>query len=367
VADPAPLSGARPGLGPAEARADGSPPGPRAPQGPQRPRPPAAGLALPLGLLVLVVAVGLLPDLSANVRLPAALVGLFLAHVGLDALARRVLGPQVEVGLWLAIGWLALVVLAAVFADLLPLAEARNPAQTLGVASRQRPDLFSAHPLGTDKQGLDMLGGVVYGARVSLHVSLLAVLIGTVVGGCIGTVAGYFRGWFDGLVGTATDTVLAFPPLILLLAIVTVMAADAWNISVALAVLTIPTYIRLARANTLTYAQREFVLAARAVGARSARIILRELLPNVVRPMLSYSFVIVAVLIVAEASLSFLGVGIRPPTPTWGNMIAGGQLELERAPHLVLVPGTVMFLTVFALNRVGDKARELWDPRDAAL
>lgn len=295
------------------------------------------------------------------------LTALAAAYLGLRALLRRVVGPQVETGLWLAGAWLLVVALAAVGADLLPLAEAQDQSQTLTTAPRLRPDLFSAHPLGTDAQALDILGGVIYGARVSLQVGLLAVTVGGIVGGLIGMVAGFFRGPVDTVVGTLTDSVLAFPPLILLLAAATVLRPSIVSIGLALALLTVPTYVRLARATTLTVAEREYVLAARVVGARDSRIIFRELLPNVIRPLLSYSFVIIAVLIVAEASLSYLGVGIQRPTPTWGNMISAGQSEYERTPHLVFIPGAVLFLTVFALNRLGDKARALWDPRDTKI
>jgi peptide/nickel transport system permease protein len=287
--------------------------------------------------------------------------------VGIDAVAKRVIGPTFETGLWLAVGWLGLVVFLAVFVDLLPLGEARDPSKTLSEPSRVRPDLFSSHPLGTDTQALDILGGVIYGARVSLQVSVTAVAVGTILGGIIGVASGFFGGKLDGVVGIFTDSILAFPPLILLLAVVTAFAPGVLTISLALALLGIPTYLRLARANTLTFSQREFVLAARAMGAKPWRIILRELVPNVIRPLLSFSFIIVAVLIVAEASLSFLGVGVQRPTPTWGNMIAAGQGEIETSPHLVFIPGAIMFTTVFCLNRVGDKARALWDPKQSAL
>ena len=168
---------------------------------------------------------------------------------------------------------------------------------------------------------------------------------------------GYFRGKTDGFIGLLTDSLLAFPALILLLAVVSALDPTVTTISLVLALLTIPAYVRLARANTLVFAQREFVLAARSVGASHWRIIFRELAPNVVRPLLAYGSIIIAVLIVAEASLSYLGVGIQPPTPTWGNMISSGQTELETTPHLIFVPGIGMFLTVLALNRVGDWAR----------
>ena len=137
--------------------------------------------------------------------------------------------------------------------------------------------------------------------------------------------------------------------------------------ALALAAIGIPTYVRLARANTMVFAEREFVLAARSLGSRDRRVIFRELVPNVALPILSYAFIIIAVLIVAEASLSFLGLGIQRPDPTWGNMIAAGQDDFDKHPHLVFAPGITMFLTVFSLNRVGEKARQIWDPRESTL
>ncbi len=268
-----------------------------------------------------------------------------------------------RLGLGLAFGWILLVVGSAVFADLLPLAEARDTSAAIDTPSLERPDLFSAHPFGTDRQGLDILGGVIYGARVSLTVGIGAVLTGLVVGGLLGVLAGFYRGRVEAVVNFATDALIAFPPLILLLALVTVMEPSVRNVTLGLAVLGIPTYIRIARANTLVIMQREFVLEARVIGARNARILFREIVPNVLSSLVSYGFVVIAVLIVAEASLSYLGLSVQRPNPTWGNMIAAGQSSLERHPHLVLVPGLVLFLTVFALNRIGEAARSAWDPR----
>lgn len=322
---------------------------------------------LPIGIALIAFALAAMTDANAAVRIGVAGAGVVAVYFGVDAIGKRTRGPEFETDMWMAVFWLSLVVLAAVFADLLPLSEARDTSKTLTMPSRLRPDLFSAHPFGTDSQALDILGGVIYGARVSLQVSLLAVTVGTIVGGLIGVASGYFGGKVDGVVGILTDSVLAFPPVILLLAVVTIVEPGVITIALALSLLGIPTYIRLARANTLSIKQREFVLAARAMGAKPWRIITRELVPNVVRPLLSFSFIIVAVLIVAEASLSFLGVGIKRPTPTWGNMISAGESELETTPHMVFVPGIVMFLTVFCLNRVGDKARALWDPKKSGL
>lgn len=341
------------------------------PAAPSRPR--TGSEALPVVLLLSVgvgLAVAALTVLGAQdlwVRAVVLVVGFGLSFRGLDALLAVAAGRPVDTGLWLAVAWLVLVVLTAVFADLLPLAEAREPGATLTEPSRLSPDLWSGHPLGTDTQALDILGGVIYGARVSLQVSLLAVVVGTVVGGVVGMSAAYFRGRLDQASGLLTDSVLAFPPLVLLLAAGAVLRPSVTTIGLALALVTVPTYVRLARANTLSLTEREFVLSARAQGAGHGRILFRELMPNVLRPMATYSFVIVAVLIVAEASLSFLGVGIQRPTPTWGNMISAGQDEFERTPHLVFVPGLVMFLTVFSLNQVGDRARSLWEPRGTNL
>lgn len=331
----------------------------------QQHRLPFGITAIALGIILVVVATAMLTDSRGEIRVSLAVVGLVLAFFGLDSVFKFIWGEKFQTGLWLSVGWIVLVCLAAVLADLLPLQEARDAAVTLreGTKTRLRPDLLSAHPFGTDRQALDVLGGVIYGARVSLQVSLLAVAIGITVGGVIGVAAGFFQKQADAVISVFTDAVLAFPPLILLLGLATVLEPTPTNMAFALAALGIPTYIRLARANTLVFIQREFVLAARAMGAGRGRIIFRELVPNVALPLASYAFIIVALLIVAEASLSFLGLGIQRPEPTWGNMIAAGQDDFDRHPHLVFIPGLVMFMTVFALNRVGEKAISLWDPR----
>jgi peptide/nickel transport system permease protein len=315
---------------------------------------------LPIGVALILVGAQA-RDLPDVVQWISAIVGAAAFFLGFEAVGRLARGPDFDTGFWLAASWIGLVVLAAVFADLLPLTESRNASNALSEPILRRPDLFSRHPFGTDRQGLDILGGVIFGARISLEVSLGAVAIGLVIGGIVGVVAGFFRGRTEYAANLVADSVLAFPPLILLLAVVAAVSPNARNIAFALAVITVPTLIRLARANTLSVAQREFVLSARAMGATNPRIIFRELVPNVVRPLLSYAFLIVAVLIVAEASLSFLGVGIQRPTPTWGNMIAAGQENFERDPHLVFMPGLVMFSTVFAVNRISDRARRRWD------
>lgn len=330
--------------------------------------------ALFIGIAGLVAAVILvwvgtagLSGSDAYLRAVLVLGGLGVGYLALDRLLWRLFGRKVQTDLWLSVAWMSVVVAAAALADLLPLEESRDASASFGAPVTQRPDLFSAHPLGTDTFGLDLLGGVIYGARLSLQISFGAVAIGFVIGGLIGVLAGFLRGWFEAVVNVLTDSLLAFPPLILLIALMVAVNPTVVNLSLALALLGIPTYIRLARANTLVFAQREFVTAARGMGATRRRIIFRELVPNVALPLLSYAFIIVAVLIVAEGSLSFLGLSIPRPEPTWGNMISAGANDLRRIPHLVFVPATVMFLTVFALNRIGDRARQIWDPRESKV
>lgn len=279
------------------------------------------------------------------------------AGVG-DERRRTRFGP----GFWVAIVWLSAVLLGALFADFLPLRDPSEP-DFLAISAGPSTD----HLLGTDGLGRDLFSRAVYGARVSLAVGLFAVILGMAVGGALGLVAGYFRGRVETLITSLADTMLAFPALVLLLGITAVLGQSLRNLIIGLAIVSIPAFIRLTRANTLKFASEEFVLAARTTGARRGRIIVREVLPNVVPPMGAYAFVIVAVVIVAEGSLSFLGLGVPPPTPSWGAMIADGRQVLASAPHVVFVPSVVMFITVYSFNLLGDRLRELFDVREGAL
>jgi peptide/nickel transport system permease protein len=202
---------------------------------------------------------------------------------------------------------------------------------------------------------------------VSLAVGLIAVLLGMIIGLAVGMTAGFYRGRVEAVLTVLIDSALAFPPLVLLLAITAVLQQKLSTLVIAFTLLTIPSFARLARANTLAIAQREFVLAARARGTSSFRIMRREILPNVILPAISYSFIIVASVMVAEGSLDYLGLGIPPPTPTWGGMIASGQQYLATNAYLVFVPAVILLLTVLSFYTLGDYGRRRLDVRQSKL
>ena len=263
---------------------------------------------------------------------------------------------------WTAIGWIALVFALALLAPVLPL-----PSPTDMDMLDRRASLSTLHWLGTDALGRDELSRVIYGARISLTVGLFAPMIGLIFGGALGILAGYFRGRFDSFAVGAMDVLLAFPPLILALAVTAYLGQSILNLTCILGVLGVPAFMRVARASTLTLARREFVVAAHALGATHLRILLRELLPNVALPLAAFFLLGVAVTIVVEGALSFLGLGVPPPISSWGSMIGEGRESLEIAPQLAFIPAIAMFLTVLSFNLVGDTLRALTDPRQGAL
>ena len=263
---------------------------------------------------------------------------------------------------WMAIGWVSFVSALALLAPLLPL-----PSPTdMDMLGRRAP-VSALHWLGTDALGRDELSRVIYGARVSLTVGLLAPLIGLTIGGALGLLAGYFRGRFDIFVVGCMDVVLAFPPLVLALAVTAYLGQSVLNLTCILGVLGIPAFMRVSRASTLTIAQREFVTAAQALGASHLRILIRELLPNAALPLVAFFLLGVAYTIVVEGAVSFLGLGVPPPISSWGSMIGEGRDSLEIAPWLAFIPALAMFLTVLSFNLVGDTLRALTDPRQEAL
>jgi peptide/nickel transport system permease protein len=271
-------------------------------------------------------------------------------------------GRRLGLLFWAAIGWVIFVFAVAILADLLPL-----PSPTDMDMLEKRAPFSPSHWLGTDGLGRDELSRVIHGARISLVVGIFAPIIGLVLGGALGMLAGYFRGRFESLVVGSMDVLLAFPPLILALAVTAYLGQSVFYLTCILGVLSVPAFMRVARAATLTLARREFVIAAQALGATHARILLRELLPNVMLPLFAFFLLAVAVIIVAEGALSFLGLGVPPPISSWGSMIGEGRQSLEVAPRLAFIPAIAMFLTVLSFNLVGDTLRALTDPRQGAL
>lgn len=267
-------------------------------------------------------------------------------------------------GFWLAVGWIALVVIVALLAPILPLRDYGefNPENRL-----VRPFTSFSEPLGTDELGRSLLSRVIWGARVSLTVGVLAVAIGMAVGTMLGIVAGYLRGPVDRILAIMADAMIAFPPLVLLLAVVTILERNMLNLTIALAILIVPSFFRLARGNTLVIAEREYITAAVVMGAGRFRIITREILPNVVITLLAYAPVVIALVIIAEGSLAFLGLSLPPPRPSWGGMINVGRNRLDTDLHLTYVPGGAMVLTVLAFNWIGRGLRAIYDPRQGVL
>ena len=269
---------------------------------------------------------------------------------------------KLEIGLSLAIAWLAAVIGLAVLA---PYVGIQNPDEgdLLNILSLPTAE----HWLGTDSLGRDTLARAVYGAQVSLIVALGSVTIGLAFGGALGLTAGYFGRLSDRLIMGVMTVLLCFPGIILAIALVSSLGPSVGNVTFAIGVIFIPAFARIARANTLSLRNREFVLASQALGARTPRILIREILPNLMPALLSYAVVMLGVAILAEAALGFLGLSVRPPQPSWGGMVAAERGNLAEAPHAVFIPAAVMFLTVLAINVLGEATRRLFDIRAQSL
>ena len=255
----------------------------------------------------------------------------------------------------------AVLLAALVVAVLAPLLAPYDPLKqdlghTLAAPSR-------VHLLGTDNVGRDVLARVIWGTRVSLVAGFVSVAIALVAGGVVGLAAGYAGGRVDGVLMRAMDAVLSFPPLVLALALGAVLGAGLTGVVIALGVVYTPTFARLTRGQVLAITAREYVHAARALGAPGWRIALTHVLPNALTPLAVQASLSVAFAILAEASLSFLGLGVQPPAASWGSMINAGRGYLQQAPWIVFGPGAALFITVVGLNFVGDAVRDALDPR----
>ena len=263
---------------------------------------------------------------------------------------------------WLSAGWLAAITLSALFYPLLHFA---NP--NLQDLANQGAGPGPDHVLGTDTLGRDMLSRLVAGARISLTVGYASTLVGMTGGAILGLAAGYFRGRLEGFIVAAMDAVLAFPALVLVLAVTAFVGHDIRIIILVLGVIGIPAFARVTRANTLSLAQREFVLAARAMGAGDLRILGLEILPNVMPSILTFGLLVVAVAMIAEGTLAFLGLSVPPPAASWGAMVAEGRSSLDKSPQVSLIPAAVFFMTIFALNLAADRLRRLVEVRESRI
>ncbi len=253
---------------------------------------------------------------------------------------------------------LGVVVFCAIFA---PVISPYDPLKQDYLAIAQAPS--SAHWLGTDDLGRDVLSRIIYGSRVSLQVGAISVVIAVVFGAVLGLLSGYVGGVVDEVIMRFVDSVQAFPGLILALGLTAALGPSIRNVMIAIGFISSPTIARLARAQTLSIRESEYVSAARVSGASASRIIARHIWPNATSPIIVQATLLVATAIVTEASLSFLGVGVQPPTPSWGSMLRTGSQYLEVAPWLAFAPGVAIFLTVLSFNFIGDGLRHVLDPR----
>ncbi len=259
------------------------------------------------------------------------------------------------VGLVITIGF----VLSALFA---PAISPYSPTKQQMTNALQPPS--REHILGTDELGRDMFSRILYGGQASLEVGFLSVGMALFVGVTLGLIAGYWsNSWIERLIMRVMDALLAFPALVLALAFVAALGPGLNNAILAIGIVYIPTYARLTRGQVLSAKEREYIQAARTVGASDARIIVRHLLPNVSSPLIVQTSLGFATAILAEAALSFLGLGVQPPTPSWGEMLNGARGYLEIDPWLIIGPGAAIFLAVLGFNFIGDGIRDVLDPR----
>jgi peptide/nickel transport system permease protein len=272
---------------------------------------------------------------------------------------------QKKLGLffWICVGWIAFVIIMAIIANLLPLP---NPTYQ-NYSNPQNAGPGWGHLLGTDDLNRDILSRLIFGARVSLVVGFGGALLGLVLGGVPAMISAYRRGRIDTFLNTASYVVLAFPVIVALIVIITFWGRDLWKITLLIGIAASPLIYRVIRASTLSYATRDFVLAAKALGASDRRILAREIFPNILPTVISFGLITVA-----EGTLAFLGLSVAPPTPSWGNMLnesatllSGGKGQTN--PWLVIFPAGAMFSFLFSLNMVADKLRSHFDATEVKL
>jgi peptide/nickel transport system permease protein len=253
---------------------------------------------------------------------------------------------------------LIVIVLLAIIA---PIVSPYDPIKTNQRLSLEAPSL--AHLMGTDRFGRDIFSRVLWAGQTSLPIGLVSVAIGVLFGVSLGLLAGFYGGWLDAVSMRGVDLLLAFPGILLALAIIAVLGGSLTNLMIAVGISAIPDYVRITRGAVLSLKEREFVIAARVIGCRGPSIIWRHILPNVMAPLIVLATLGMAAAIITGSALSFLGLGIKPPTPEWGNMLAEGREFLQHAWWVAFFPGAAIMLTVLSINLLGDGLRDALDPR----
>jgi peptide/nickel transport system permease protein len=265
-------------------------------------------------------------------------------------------------GFWLSTVWLAALMFFVLFAPVLgfvadPEDYSRNVLAGVGWS----------HWFGTDELGRDMFARVVWGGRLSLMIAAIAVAVGILVGGLMGLLAGFFGGHVDALLSAVINVMLSLPALILALFIVTVLEQNTRNVIIAVTILAARAIARIVRAQTLRFREREFVTAARCMGARTSRLLFREVLPNLAPIVVAFTFLGLGLVIVGEGGLSFIGKSVPSPAITWGGILAVAKGKLADAPHLTIYPAVVMFCTLMAVNYIGDVLMRRFDVRQSLI
>jgi len=262
----------------------------------------------------------------------------------------------------MAVAGAIFLLLVATVSILAPLLAPQDPLE-INLSQRLVPPGTSGYPLGADQLGRDMLSRLIWGGRISLLIGFSAVMMAMGLGVFIGLLAGFFGGKTDTVVMRLIDILMAFPAILLAITIVASLGPGLRNSMIAVSIVGIPYYARIVRGNVLSLREQEFIQAARVIGGRNSRIIIRHLFPNTLAPLIVAATLDVGWFIMAAAGLSFLGLGAQPPTPEWGVMLSEGRQFVRNAPHLSILPGTAIFLVVLALNFLGDGLRDALDPR----
>lgn len=260
----------------------------------------------------------------------------------------------------LAVAGLIIIILQVVIAIAAPLITSYNPA-TQNLEATELPMFTEGHWLGTDNYGRDMWSRIAYGARISLVVGSIAVVLGLVGGITLGLLAGYYRK-LDGIIMRIVDLLFSFPGILLAMLIIAVLGTSLVNVAIAISIWSIPSCARIVRGSVLSVKKQEYVMAMKSLGASDLRIMFKHILPNCTAPIIVFATMRMATAILSTASLSYLGLGAQPPTPEWGAMISQGQTYMWSSPHMTIIPGIAIMLTVFAFNVVGDGLRDALDP-----